>query len=288
MSTTASATKTKLSAKNTNFMVFVFSLLTKVKTAGLIDQDVLLAILRDHLAFFSSVQDQTDLFDTLVNKDTVKIVQQNIKTFVTASTAAGVGSDDIISRIVANASIPHVDDRALLDDAANKKKKATTKTSVRKPRAPKSNTVVSDESDGEISSPPAEKPKRKPRTKKTSVDSDIDVPVKPVRKSMAKKATTEPVDEPLEEPLEEPVEEQAEEPVEEQAEEPVEEQAEEPVDEVVEEVVEAPIKPARKPRAKKTVEVDTVESVKPKRKPRTKKASSNTDSEHDSASESDV
>ena len=123
----SATTKSNLSAKYTQIKVCLFAVLTQSVSSGLITPETMTAILRDYLAFFDTVDQQTSVFDGFCDKDFVKNVQTNIKVFVQAS-ALDTQNTDIVSRIVANASVPCIQEG--------------TTAPAKKPRAPRAKKSV--------------------------------------------------------------------------------------------------------------------------------------------------
>ena len=245
----------KLSAKYTQYNVFAFALLTQSMSAGLIDQDTMNAILRDHLAFFGTPDEQTAVFDRFSDKDFVKNVQMNIKTFLQAY-ALDTANSDIVSRIVASAAVPCVDDAMMdpADYAADYAKKS------KKPRATRAKKSAVDTAADPLPN------KKSARTKKVTIadapaDSEApadyvaDVPVvqKP-KKSRKKDAIAAEPKDAIAEPkdaIAEPKDAIAE---------PKDAIAAEPKDAIAEPKDAIAAKKEKKPRTKKTIEKTIVDS----------------------------
>ena len=185
----SATTKSNLSAKYTQIKVCLFAVLTQSVSSGLITPETMTAILRDYLAFFDTVDQQTSVFDGFCDKDFVKNVQTNIKVFVQAS-ALDTQNTDIVSRIVANASVPCIQEG--------------TTAPAKKPRAPRAKKSVPETID--IPSPAAAAAAAADDSSDSSLSDLSEAPAAPKKKPSRAKANAKPalLDLDAEAPVDEP------------------------------------------------------------------------------------
>ena len=176
----SATTKSNLSAKYTQIKVCLFAVLTQSVSSGLITPETMTAILRDYLAFFDTVDQQTYVFDGFCDKDFVKNVQANIKVFVQAS-ALDTQNTDIVSRIVANASVPCIEEAPTKKPRASRAKKSVPET-IDIPSH--SDAAAADSSDASVSDLseelPSTAPKKKPRVSRAKAKPALDAVAPPL------------------------------------------------------------------------------------------------------------